>query len=94
MSVTGPSRVTLDSENRFFDQGTSAAGSDCIDLTSITLDSDDYLLEHRKSVASSDPYHTSVIGLDDNDEIQGFNPIPSQIKFGAYRNPGVRTVRC
>ena len=70
MSVAGPSRVidlTLDSENRFFDYGTSPAGPNFIDLT---LDSDDsdYFLGHRKSVASSDPYHASV--LDDDDEVQ------------------------
>jgi len=72
MSVAGPSRVidlTLDSENRFFDYGTSPAGPNFIDLT---LDSDDsdYFLGHRKSVASSDPYHASVIVLDDDDEVQ------------------------
>lgn len=70
MSIAGPSRVidlTLDSENRHFDHGTSAGGPDFIDLT---LESDDYLFEHRKSVASSDPYHASVIVLDDDDEVQ------------------------
>ena len=96
MSVAGPSRVianlTLDSENRFVDHGTSAAGSDFIDLT---LAPDDHLLEHRKSVASSDPYHTSVIALDGDDEIQVSTQFRAKSSSGLTKThcPGVRTLR-